>query len=132
MFKISCYRTLFCNQRINVFQTLLQLAQHDYFHIFPWIRDILSWKKSSLVWSDIFRLFLNAITSDNKCSYGIMQKFAQQVQTPLCLKKKTFFGLLIAFLTYASNSKHFESKDEYPRLSITQIIYSERGSYLNV
>ena len=61
-----------------------------------------------------------------------MQKFAQQAQTPLCLKKNIFSGLLIAFLTYASNSKHFETKHEYPRLIITQIIDSERGSYLNV
>ena len=47
-------------------------------------------------------------------------------------EKKYFSGLLIAFLTYASNSKHFETKHEYPRLLITQIIDSERGSYLNV
>ena len=35
---------------------------------FPWIWDILNWKKSLLVWFVILRLFVNSLTADNKFS----------------------------------------------------------------
>ena len=38
---------------------------------------------SSLVTSEIFRLFVNTLTPDNKYSRRYMQTFLQQVQTPL-------------------------------------------------
>ena len=64
--KRSCFSTPFCNQRVNVFETLLKSARHHYFPIFPWIRDKLSLKMSVLVTSDIFRLFVNTLTPDDK------------------------------------------------------------------
>ena len=47
-------------------------------------------------------------------------------------KKKTFFGLFLAFLKCALNLEHFEKKDEYPSLVISKVIDSERGDFLNV
>ena len=47
-------------------------------------------------------------------------------------KKKTFSWFFIAFLKYAWNLKHFENKDEYRSLIISEIINSERIGYLNV
>ena len=49
------------------------------------------------------------------------------------LKHKRLFGqYFIAFLKYACNLEHFQKKDEYPRLIISEIMDCERGGYLNV
>ena len=93
---------------------------------------ILSWKKSALVWSEILRLFLNTLTADNKYSRRNVHNFAQQVQTPLSQKQKTFYGFFIAFLKCAWNLEHFGKKDEYPSLIISDMMDWERGGYLNV
>ena len=61
-----------------------------------------------------------------------MHNFAQQVQTPLSQKEKTFFKFFIAFLKFACNLEHFEKKDEYPSVIISEIMDCERGGYLNV
>ena len=53
---------------------------------FPCIWDILSWKKSALVWSEILRLFVNTLTDDKKYSRCNVHNFAQQVQTHLSKK----------------------------------------------
>ena len=46
--------------------------------------------------------------------------------------KKTFCGFFIAFLKCAWKLEHFEQKDEYPSLIISEIMDCERGGYLNV
>ena len=74
---------------------MLKLARHYYLPIFPWIRDKLSWKKSALVTSEIFRVFVNTLTPNGKYSRRNMQIFWQQLQTPLCQKRKTFFDFLL-------------------------------------
>ena len=70
---------------------MLTSERHHYFPIFPWIRDKLSWKMSALVTSQIFRLFVNTLTPDDKYSRRNMQTFWQQVQTPWSQKRETFF-----------------------------------------
>ena len=87
---------------------------------------------SVLVWSEILRLFVNTLTADNKCSLCNVHNFAQQVQTPLSQKQKTFWGVFIAFLKCAWKLEHFEKKHEYPSLIISEIMDCERGGYLNV
>ena len=61
-----------------------------------------------------------------------MQNLPQQFQTTLAHKQKTFSGLFIAFLKCAWNLEHFQEKDEYPSLIISEIIDAERRGYLNV
>ena len=61
-----------------------------------------------------------------------MLNFAQQVQTPLPQTKKTFCRFFIAFPKFACNLEHFEKKDEYPSLIISEIMDCETGGYLNV
>ena len=61
-----------------------------------------------------------------------MSTISQQVQTPLSQNKKTFYGFFIEFLKCAWNLEHFEKKDEYPSLIISEILDCERGGYLNV
>ena len=54
-----------------------------------------------------------------------MQNFLQQRQTLLSQKQKTLSGFFIAFLKCALNLQHFEKKDEFPSLAISEIIVSE-------
>ena len=61
-----------------------------------------------------------------------MQNLPEQFQTPLSHKQKTFSGFFIAFLKSALNLTHFQKKDEYPSLIISEIIDAERRGYLNV
>ena len=61
-----------------------------------------------------------------------MQNLLQQFQTPLSQKQKTFSGFFIVFLKCAWNLGHFQKKDEYPNLIISEIIDAERRGYLNV
>ena len=92
----------------------------------------MSWKKLHSVWYEILRLFVNVLTVDDKYSGSNMQNLRQQFQTPLSKKKKTFSGFFIAFLKCAWNLEHFEKKDEYPSLIISEIIDAETAGYLNV
>ena len=61
-----------------------------------------------------------------------MKNLRQQFQTPLSHKQKTFSAFFITFLKFAWNLGHFQKKDEYPSLIISQIIDAERRGYLNV
>ena len=61
-----------------------------------------------------------------------MKNLPQQIQMPLSRKQKTFSWFFIAFLKCAWNLEHFQKKDEYPILIISEIIDAERRGYLNV
>ena len=61
-----------------------------------------------------------------------MQNLQQQIHTPLSPKQKTFSEFFVAFLKWAWNLEHFQKKDEYPSLIISEIIDAERRGYLNV
>ena len=60
-----------------------------------------------------------------------MQNLPQQFQTPLYKKQKIFSGSFIAFLKCAWNLEHFQKKDEYSSLIISEIIDAKRRGYLN-
>ena len=92
----------------------------------------MSCKKLPWVWYEILRLFVNALTADDKYSGSNMQNFPQQFQMPLSKKQKIFSEIFIAFLKYAWNLEHFRKKDEYSSLIISEIIDAERRAYLNV
>ena len=84
------------------------------------------------MWYEILRLFVNALTADDKYSDSNMQIFPQQFQTSLSQKQKTLSGFFIAFMKCAWNLEHFKKKDGYPSLIISEIIDAERRGYLNV
>ena len=96
------------------------------------IRGKLSYKKSPSVSCEIIRLFVNALTADDKYSGSNMQNFPQQFQTPLSKKQKALSWFFIEFLKCAWNLEHFQKKDEYPSVIISEIIDAERRGYLNV
>ena len=87
---------------------------------------------SALFTSEIFRLFVNTLTPDEKYSRRYMQIFLQQLQTPLSQKGKTFCVFVIVFLKCSWNLEHSAKKEEYSSLIITEIIASERDVYLTV
>ena len=87
---------------------------------------------AALVTSEIFRLFVNTLTPDDKYSRRYMQIFWQQLQRPLSQKGLLFFRFFFAFLKCVWNIQHSEKKEEYPSLIITKIIASERDVYLSV
>ena len=132
MSKRSCFRTPFANERVNGFETLLKSARRHYYSLLSSIRGKLSYKKSPSVWCEILRVFVNALTADDKYSGSNMQNFPQQFQTPLSQKQKTFSGFFIAFRKCAWNLEHFQKKDEYPSLIISEIIDAKTRGYLNV
>ena len=82
--------------------------------------------------SEIFLLFVNTLTPDDKYSRRNMQLFWQQLQTLLSQQGNTFWQFLIAFLKCAWNLEHSEKKEEYPTLPITEVLASERDVYLSV
>ena len=86
---------------------------------------------SALVKSEIFRLFVNTLTLDDKYFPRYMQIFLQQLQTPLSQKGKTFCSFVIVFLKCWWNLEHSEKKEEYPTLITTEIIAFERDVYLS-
>ena len=61
-----------------------------------------------------------------------MKNLRQQFQTQLSPKQKTFSRFFIAFLECPWNLEHFQKKDEYPSLIISEILDAERRGYLNV
>ena len=84
------------------------------------------------MWYEILRLFVNALTADDKYSGSNMQNLPQQFQTPLSQKKKISSRFLISFQKCAWNLQHFQEKDEYPSLIISEIIDAEIRGYLNI
>ena len=69
---------------------------------------------SALVISEIFRLFVNTLTPDDKYSRGNMQIFWQQLQTPLSQKRKTFFDFLLHFWNVHEIENSPENKKGIP------------------
>ena len=130
--KSSCFRTSFANERVNGFQTLLKSARHPYYRLFSSIRGKLRCKKSPSVWYEILRMFVNALTADDKYSGSNMQNLPQQFQRWLSHKQKTFSRFFIAFMKCAWNLENFPKKDEHPSLIISEIIDAEKHGYLNV
>ena len=92
----------------------------------------MSCKKSPSVWYEILRLFVNALTADDKYSDSNMQNLPKQFQTPASTKQKIFSGFFIAFLKCAWNLEHFQKKDDFSSLIISEFIDAERRGYLNV
>ena len=82
--------------------------------------------------SEIFRLFVNTLTSDDKFSRRYMQIFWQQFQKPLSQKWLVVFWFLIAFLKCVWNLENSEKKEGYPSLIIAEIIASEKDVYWNI
>ena len=87
---------------------------------------------SAIITSEIFRLFVNTLTRDDKYSRRNMHIFWQQFPTTKSQEENRFCQFLIAFLKCAWSLEHSEKREEYPSLITTEIIASERDVYLTV
>ena len=87
---------------------------------------------SPSVWCEILRLFVNALTADDKYSGSNMENLRQQFQKPLSQKQKIFSRFFFAFLKCAWNLEHLLKKYEYLSLIISEIIDAEKRGYLNL
>ena len=88
-------------------------------------------KTSLLVISKILGLFVKTLTADHMFSRHIWEKFAQQVQTLLSEKRKTFSQNFIAFFESEQNFGNFEIKDQLHSINISEFIDHEKCSYFN-
>ena len=86
---------------------------------------------SALVRSKILGLFVNTLTAEYTYFRRNMQTLMQQVQTPLSLKENIFSWFFYDFLKSTWNGDQFRKKRESSSLSISEIIDSKRGGYLN-
>ena len=110
----------------------MKSARHHYYPPLSSIRGKLIYQKLPSVWCEILRLFVNALTADDRYSGSNMQNLLQQFQTPVSQKQNVFSTFFIEFLKCAWNLEHFPKKDEYPSLIISEIIDAEKRGYLNL
>ena len=76
---------------------MLKSAWQHYYPIFPCIWDILSWKKSELVWSEILRLFVNTLTADNKYPVAMCTISRNKLKRHYLKSKRLFMDFLLHF-----------------------------------
>ena len=91
----------------------------------------MSYKKSFLVTSKILGLLINKLTADYEYSRSNKENLPPPIYMQLPKKPKTFC-VVIEFLESTLNLEHFEKKNESHSSSISEIIDSERRSYVNV
>ena len=72
----------------------------------------MPWKQSLLVMLKIVRLFVNALSADNKHYLLNREKLTQPIQMQLPQQQKRFYQLLFEFLKSILNFEHFQTKDE--------------------
>ena len=70
--------------------------------------------------------------ADDKYSRSNMQNLSQIFQILLSRKQNTNCRLSVSFLKCAWILEHFQIKDEYQSLIISEILDSERRGYFNV
>ena len=94
--------------------------------------DKKCWKTIALVRVETLGPFVNTLAADDKYSRRNVQNFQHNFQRHY-LNTRDFACNFYFFFKSTSNFEHFFlKKDESPSLSISQIIDSERGGYLNV
>ena len=97
---------------MNVLTGSKHCSRQQYHHCYPLVSSIrgeLSWKKSPSVWYEILRLFVNALTADDKYSVSNMHDLQQHFQTLLSQKQKTFLDFLY-FSEICSKFRAFSKK----------------------
>ena len=72
------------------------------------------------------------LTTDNMYSLHNWEKFSERLQTQLSGKWKIISAVFIAFIKSFWNFVYFEKKDQLHILNHSQVIDSEKCSYLNL
>ena len=71
-----------------------------------------------------------------KCRWQLFRQqyaeFSSTISNAIISQTKDFFWFFIAFFNCAWNLEHFQKEDEYPSVTISEIVDAERRGYLNV
>ena len=70
----------------------------------------MSWKKSLFVTCNVFRIFVDILTADNKRFFRNRDNLRQPIQMQLSQKQEFFSELVFAFLKSTLNFKQFQKK----------------------
>ena len=70
----------------------------------------VSWKKSLFVTCNVFRIFVDILTADNKRFFRNRDNLRQPIQMQLSQKQEFFSELVFAFLKSTLNFKQFQKK----------------------
>ena len=87
----------FLKQRVKRAQTLLKSEPQNLKHNYWSLWKELSWKKSLLVICKVLRLFVNALTSDDKYSPFNGDNITEPIQTQFSLRQNIFLNFFCIF-----------------------------------
>ena len=104
------FRQPFGSQHASASRTLVKSARHHLHTTALLILDHLKWKKVLLVQPQILRLFVKALTADDKYSCHKRKNFLSQINMQLSQKPKTFSRFFTRFLKPRSNFQYLEDK----------------------
>ena len=85
-----------------------------------------------LVLCEIFRLFVNTLTADDKYSLVNRGNLKEPIQILLNQKNKTFSQFFCSFRKSTLNFEHFQKKDDTHSRCISDIAVSEKGDWKNI
>ena len=91
-------------------QTLFKFAWQHHYHIYWSLWRKLSYKKSLLVICKMSRLFINALSADDKYSLFNRDNLTQPIQIQVSRKEKSFSNFLLHFWNLVSIFNIFEKK----------------------
>ena len=111
---------------------MLESSRQQFFYIFSPLLDILGSKKSLIVISKIFVLFVHLLTADDRYSLCNKDNLQQPIQMELCKKQKFLSRLSAESVEVKFNFQHFEKKDEPRGACFSAIKYRKGRRYLNV
>ena len=103
-------RTSFDVQEVKGSQTLLISSWEHFYHIFPSLWGVMSWKKSPWLKFEILGVFANTWTANYKYSVPDCGNLSFPIQMIWSSKQKTFSAIFIPFMESPSNFKHFQKK----------------------
>ena len=110
MSKKSRFRRHYSKQHGKRFQTLLQYARQQCYHIYWSVLKKLTWKHSLLVICNILGLFVSIMTADDKYFLLNRDNSTQSIQMQLSRKQKTFSDLFFQVFKSRLNFEHFRAK----------------------
>ena len=121
MSKKSHFWGPFDKQHVKLAQTLLKSEPQNLKHVYWSLKRQLSSKKSLLVICKVSRLFVNALTADDKYSLLNRDNLTQPIQTELSQRQKKISQLFLPFWNAKKILNTFKKKmtliaDVFPKL----------------
>ena len=126
MSKKSRFRLPFQKEHGKRVSTLSKFERQNLYHIYWSTRRQFSCKKSLLVICKSLRLFVNTMSTVDKCSLRNTDNLMQPIHIQLSQKLKTFSQLFPAFSKSRLIFEHFQKKDEAHSLFISEATACEK------